>query len=144
MVVVLADDLGEHVERPGGDHDVVDLGDRGERVGDRRTSPSTRMPIMACRWKPDLERVGDRDDLHDALVEQPLHPLPDGRLGQPDRLADGRVRPPAVLLQLLDDRLGHLVEAHVGAGARQAGHAGHGASRADRRKSPTRRNQLRH
>ena len=44
------------------------------------------MPIIACRWKPDLQRIGDRDDLHHAGVEQPLHPLADGGLGQPDGL----------------------------------------------------------
>ncbi len=46
---------------------------------------------MACAGEADLERVGDGDDLHDAGVEQPLHPLAHRRLGQPDRLADGGV-----------------------------------------------------
>ncbi len=57
----------------------------------------------------DLGRIGDGDDLHDAAVDELLHPLPHRRLGQPDRLADRGVRAPAVLLQLLDDRLGHVV-----------------------------------
>ena len=34
VVVVLADDLDEDVEAAGGEHDVVDGGDRAERVGD--------------------------------------------------------------------------------------------------------------
>ena len=99
MVVVLADDLDEEVEAAGGGHDVVDLGHR--RRARRRPasrSPSTRMPIIACRVKPDLERVGDGDDLHDLGVEQALHALADGGLGQADGLADGGVgaagRPP--------------------------------------------------
>src|SRR5205823_2539390 len=55
-------------------------------------------------------RVGDRDDLHDAAVDQPLDPLPDRGLGQADRLADCRVGPPAVLLELLDDPFRGVVE----------------------------------
>ena len=57
-----------------------------------------------------LQRIGHRHDLHDALVEQALDALPDCRLGQADGFADGRVRTPAVLLELLDDRLRHRVE----------------------------------
>ena len=66
---------------------------------------------MACAGEADLQRIGHRDDLHDARLEQPLHPLAHRRLGQADGLADGRVRPPAVLLELLDDGLGDVVEA---------------------------------
>jgi hypothetical protein len=36
--------------------------------------------------------------------------LPDGGLGEPDRLADRRVRLASVGLQLLDDPLGDVVE----------------------------------
>ena len=46
---------------------------------------------MACRAKPSVQRIGDGDDLHDAGVEQPLHPLPDRGLGQPDDLGQRRV-----------------------------------------------------
>ena len=55
-------------------------------------------------------RVGHGHDLHDAAVQQPLDPLPDGRLGKPDGLADGRVGAAAVLLKLLDDSLGRVVQ----------------------------------
>src|SRR4051795_3084967 len=34
MLVVLDDDLGEQIKRAGGHHDVVDLADRAEFVGD--------------------------------------------------------------------------------------------------------------
>ena len=56
------------------------------------------------------ERVGDGDDLHDALVEQLLHALAHGRLGQAHGLADGCVGTATVLLQLLDDRQGHSID----------------------------------
>jgi len=55
------------------------------------------------------QRVGDRDDLHHAGVLETLDSLPDGGLGQPDRLADRGVGPSAVFLQLLDDLLGDIV-----------------------------------
>ena len=67
---------------------------------------------MACRVNPICNGIGDRDDLHHARTDQPLHPLPDGGLGEPDRLADGGVRPAAVLLELFDDRLGDVVQHH--------------------------------
>ena len=58
----------------------------------------------------ELHGIGDGDDLHDAGVDHALHALAHGGLGQADRLADARIRPAAVLLQLLDDRLGEFVE----------------------------------
>ena len=51
-------------------------------------------------------------------VEEALHPLPDRRLGQADGPADRRVGLAAVLLEVLDDLLAHLVERSRG---------GHGA-----------------
>ena len=71
------------------------------------------------------QRVGHRDDLHDAGLLQPLHALPDGGLGQPDRLADRRVGLAAVGLQLLDDPLGDLVERRRDDGAAAARAVGH-------------------
>ena len=64
-----------------------------------------RLPAEA-----ELERVGDGHDLHDPGLGEPLDPLPHGGLGEPDGLADRGVGASAVLLQLLDDRLGHVVE----------------------------------
>ena len=58
----------------------------------------------------ELHRIGDGDDLHDAGVDHALDALAHRGLGEPDRLADGGVGAPAVLLQLLDDRLGQVVE----------------------------------
>ncbi len=55
--------------------------------------------------------VGHGRDLDDPLVEQPLHPLAGGRLREAHGPGDGRVGPPAVLLELLDDPLAELVEA---------------------------------
>ena len=110
MLVVLADHLGEDVERAGGDHHVVDLVHRGDRVDDRVEVALGLDADHRLPGEPDLQRVGDRDDLHDPGADQPLHPLPDGGFGQPDRSGDRRIRPPAVLLELLDDGLGQVVE----------------------------------
>ena len=52
------------------------------------------------RLAPEAERqrVGDRDDLHDAGLDEPLHPLADRGLGEPDLLrrasCTGAGRPP--------------------------------------------------
>jgi hypothetical protein len=81
------------------------------------------------------QRVGDRDDLHDAGFMQPLHPLPDGGLRQAHRLADGRVRPASVELKLLDDPLGDLVEHHR-AGRTAARAVGHPITSFARRAAP--------
>ena len=115
VLVALADDLGEEVVGAGGDHDVVDLVQRGERVGDRLERPRDPDPDHRLAGEAELERVGDRDDLHDAAVDQALHALAHRGLGQADHLADGGVRASAVLLQLLDDRLGDVVERDGGA-----------------------------
>ena len=110
VLVALGDDLDQHVEGAGGDDDVVDLVERGERVGDRLERPVHPDPDHRLAREPELQRVGDRDDLHHAAVDQPLDALADGGLGQPDDLADGGVRAAAVLLELLDDRLRDVVE----------------------------------
>src|SRR5262249_47598503 len=60
--------------------------------------------------------IGHGDDLHHAAVDEPLDTLPDSRLGEPHRLADRRIRAPAILLQLLDDQLGNVVEHDSGSG----------------------------
>ncbi len=65
---------------------------------------------MAWRAKPSSKRVGHRDDLHDAALDQPLDPLAHRGLRQPHRLADGGVRAAPVGLQLLDDGLGRGVQ----------------------------------
>jgi hypothetical protein len=62
-------------------------------------------------------RVGHGDDLHHTGVGETLHALADGGLGQADGLADGGVGTPAVLLQLLDDPFGNLVESDPRAAA---------------------------
>ena len=64
-------------------------------------------------------------------VEEALHALAHRGLGEPDRLGDGGVGLPAVLLEQLDDPLGDVVEADLGADrvpvlgcCRHAGHRG--------------------
>ena len=112
IVVVLADDFGDHVERAGGQHHVVDRRQLRQLLRQfdavaRAADADHRLPGEA-----ELHRIGDRDDLHDARVDQPLHPLAHRRLRKPDRLADPGIGPPPVLLQFLDDRLRQLIELH--------------------------------
>ena len=92
------------------------------RLGDHGSVPLGADADHGLAAEADLERVGDGDDLHHAGVQQPLHPLPDGGLRQPDGLPDGRVWTSTVLLQLLDDPLRQLVEHEAGPVA--GGHAG--------------------
>ena len=110
VLVALADDLGEDVEGAGGDHDVVDLVELGERVGHRLERAGHPDADHRLAREAELQRVGDRDDLHHAAVDEPLHPLADRGLGEADHLADRGVGAAAVLLELLDDRLGDVVE----------------------------------
>ena len=84
------------------------------RSATTRASPSTLMPTIAWLAESHLQRVGDRDDLHDPGVAELLNPLAHGRLGQPDGLGDRPVGAPPVLLELLDDGLVHRVEQPVG------------------------------
>ena len=89
MVVVLADHLGEHVERARRHDDVVDLVHLGQRVG--LTGPAPAVHAHADQGLPGeahLQRVGDRDDLHDAGLQQPLHALPHRGLRQAHGLGD--------------------------------------------------------
>ena len=62
------------------------------------------------RWKPTAAASVTAAIWMTPLVEQPLHPLAGGRLGQADGPGDRRVRAPAVLLELLDDPLAQPVE----------------------------------
>ena len=55
--------------------------------------------------EPQLERVGDADDLEDALLDQPVGAGADGGLGDAEVGGDLGERPPAVLLEVLDDPL---------------------------------------
>ena len=54
--------------------------------------------------------VAADDDLHDAGLEHPLDALPHGGLGEPDRLGDGGIGLPAILLEQLDDLLRDVIE----------------------------------
>src|ERR1022692_3624760 len=102
LVVVLADDLDEEIERPRCDDHIVDFIHAREEVGHRLD--------VADAPDADHQRVSHRDARHPSGVDQPLHPLAHRGLGQPDRLADRRVGAPAVLLKLLDDLLRDVIE----------------------------------
>ena len=134
VLVALGDDLHEQVVAAGGHHHVVDLvelGDGVRRPGSR--APLDLDPDHRLPGEPELQRVGHGDDLHHAALGEPLHPLPDRGLGQADDLADGGVGASAVLLQLLDDGLGDVVEVRWPL----VPLPGHGADDPSARRSPT-------
>src|ERR1700736_2957756 len=60
------------------------------------------------------QRVGHRDYLHDAAIDQPLHTLAHRGLGQAHDLAAPSARAAGILLQRLDDPLGQVIEDHAG------------------------------
>ena len=74
---------------------------------------------MACRANPICIGSVTATICMTPLVDQLLHPLAHGGLGQADRVADAGVRAAAVLLQLLDDGLSEL----IGLSAAASGHA---------------------
>ena len=85
LLVALADHLDEQVVGAGGDHHVVDLVERGDRVGDRLERPAGPDADHRLPGEAELEGVGDRDDLHHPAVHEPLHALPHRRLGEARR-----------------------------------------------------------
>jgi hypothetical protein len=112
--VALAHDLGEDVEPAGGDHDVVDLLDRRQGLGDRLAGTLDDHPQQRLPAEPELERVGDRDDLHHAGVLELLDAAAHGVLREADGVTDLGVGASAVLLEVLDDRPGREVQLHPG------------------------------
>ena len=110
VLVVLADELDQQVERAGHDHEVVDLGERGEAVGDGADVTLDADADHRHAPEPEHHRVGDGDDLGDPDLDQPAHALAHRRLGQPDLLRELRVRPTAVVLERFDEGLVDVVE----------------------------------
>ena len=100
----------EHVERPGRDHEVVDLGQAGEPVGDGADVTVDADADHGHAPEPQHHRVGDGHDLGDADLDQPPHALAHRRLRQPHLLRELRVRPTAVVLERLDETLVDVVE----------------------------------
>src|SRR5580700_4395396 len=79
-------------------------------VGDLLQVPAALDADHGLPAEAEHQRVGHRDDLHDPGLDQPLDPLPDRGLGEPDRLADGGVGAAAVFLELLDYLLRKMVQ----------------------------------
>src|SRR6185369_12376320 len=75
VVVVGADQLGEQVVAAGAHDHVVDLGDGGDGVGDRPHVTGDLDADHDLAGEAQHQRVGDRDDLHHAAVQQSLYPL---------------------------------------------------------------------
>jgi hypothetical protein len=108
---VLADRLDEHVEAARGDHHVVDLRHRGERVGHdvpRRRRPARR-PSPAC-GSPAAEDPSRRRSGSPPPPGARATRWRTGGLREAHRPRDRGVRAAPVVLQLLDDRLAHVVE----------------------------------
>ncbi|GAA3136129.1 hypothetical protein GCM10020001_068400 [Nonomuraea salmonea] len=80
MAVTFADHLDDHVEGARREHHIVDLVDGRQLVGDRLQVALAVDADHGLAGEAERERVGDRDDLHDPGVLQPLDALPDGRL----------------------------------------------------------------
>src|SRR5215210_3874767 len=105
-LVVLADDLDEEVERPGSDDDVVDLREFRDRVGHiEETVALAPDADHRLLLEPELERVGDADDLEDSALDEPIRPGSHRGLRHPEVGRDLGEGPPAVLLEVLDDPL---------------------------------------
>ena len=122
--------------------DVVDLGDRGDVVGDRA---QVALDLQADHRLAAEARASSGSVTATICTTpdsiEPLHPLAHRGLGEPDRGGELRVREPAVLLELLDDRLVDVVDddGALGAGALAAPSArGMRLLRRSRRVSPGR------
>jgi hypothetical protein len=110
MLVVLGNDLDEQIVRAGHEHHVVDLGDGCDPVGDVPEITVGLDGDHRLAVKAHGERIRHGDDLDHATFDEPLRALPHRCFGEPHLTRDLGVRPAAVLLELLDDRLVGLVE----------------------------------
>src|SRR5690606_28127941 len=110
VLVVLADDLHHEIHRSRGQRHVADLLDGGQLVGHRLQVALALHADHGLSPETEGERIGHRDDLHHARIDEALNALADGGLRQPHRLPDRGVRLAPVLPQLLDDLLGDVVE----------------------------------
>ena len=115
VIVVLAHELEEQVET------IPTCTRRSRPRGSRRA----RRPLQdvagdlhadhGLAAEAERERIGDRDDLHDLVLDEPLHALAHCGLRQPDLRASRGVGEPAVVLEQLDERLVGVVERRLGA-----------------------------
>ncbi len=103
MAAVVAHDLDEQVEAPGGDDDVARLVPAGDLVGDRLGAARRLDPDHRLRLEAEPERVRHAGDEQDPVVDKPRVPRADGRLGDTDARGDRAERRASVLLQRFDD-----------------------------------------
>jgi hypothetical protein len=116
--ITLADHLGEDVEAAGGDHHVVHLLDGRHRLGHRLQLTLDDDADHGLAREPELQRIGDRHDLHHAGGDELFDAVLHSGLGEPDGLSDVGIGAAPVGLQLFDDRLGGGVDDHAGGGIR--------------------------
>src|SRR5262249_41938579 len=77
--------------------------------------------------EPQLERVGDADDLQDPPLDEAVRASPDGGLRHAKLRGDLGERPAAVLLKGLDDSLVEIADLVAGAARWSWPRRGHGA-----------------
>jgi len=112
VVIVLAYDFGENVEAAGCQHNVVDGSKLAERFGDDRGVTGDSDSDHCLTIETELKWVSDSNDLHHSRIRELLNALAHGRFAQSDRFADLGIGPSAIVLQLFNNRLLHLVELH--------------------------------
>ena len=98
-VVVDGDDFGDDVEAAGGHDDVVGFVNGGDLVGDHAHVAVYANADQRFAAVAELQRIGDRDNLHDAGVLQSLDAPAHGRFGESDFFGDRAVGATAVELQ---------------------------------------------
>jgi hypothetical protein len=102
-VVVDGDDLGDDVEAAGGHDDVVRFVNRGDLVGNESHVTVHSDAYECFATVPELQRIRNRDDLHDPGLLEALDASPHTSLGESDFVRNGSVRATTVALQVADD-----------------------------------------
>jgi len=110
VLVVLADELDQDVERAGAHDDVLQLGKTRELFRDLPHVAVDANADERLASEADRDGIGHRDDLHHVLVEETTDALAHRRLGQPDGLGEVGKRASTISLELFHDLLRYLVE----------------------------------
>jgi len=90
-VVIDGDDFGDDVEAAGGHDDVVGFVNRAILSATSRNVTVDADPDERFAAITELQRIGNRDDLHDAGILEALHATSHARFGESDFVCDGAV-----------------------------------------------------
>ena len=88
VAIRFADDLDQDVERPCGDHEIVDLVVAVQSIGDLGDIAPNLDAHHGLSGEAQAQGIGHGDDFHHAGIDEPGDPLTDGSLGQPHGLAE--------------------------------------------------------